>query len=107
MMHAAFEQMFADGLFHADPHPGNLWVLDDNRLALLDFGCVGQISFAMRETLVVMSVVHLHAGCRTPSVDSLYRIGIPDQRVSLHRLRDALCLALRPVLARSDPPWHT
>ena len=92
MVHAAFEQMFVDGLFHADPHPGNLWVLDDNRLALLDFGCVGQISYAMRETLVVMAI---SIGMRDADTVSrlLYRIGIPDQRVSLFKLRDA-CASL-------------
>jgi ubiquinone biosynthesis protein len=92
MVHAAFEQMFVDGLFHADPHPGNLWVLDDNRLALLDFGCVGQISFAMRETLVIMAVSIFMRDADTVS-RLLYRIGIPDQRVSLHKLRDA-CASL-------------
>ncbi|MBI5511026.1 MAG: AarF/ABC1/UbiB kinase family protein [Deltaproteobacteria bacterium] len=88
----AFEQMFVDGLFHADPHPGNLWVLDDNRLALLDFGCVGQISFAMRETLVVLAV---SIGMRDADTVSrlLYRVGIPERRISLHQLRDA-CASL-------------
>ncbi|MBI3178768.1 MAG: AarF/ABC1/UbiB kinase family protein [Deltaproteobacteria bacterium] len=86
---ASFEQLFSDGLFHADPHPGNVFILDDNRLALLDFGCVGQISYAMRETLVVLV---LSVGMR--DADSvarlLYRVGIPDKRVSLQRLRDAV-----------------
>ena len=83
----AFEQLFIDGLFHADPHPGNTLILDDNRLALLDFGCVGQVSWAMREALLVLVVA---IGVRDAEMVArlMYRVGIPDERISLHRLRD-------------------
>lgn len=37
-------QLFEHGLFHADPHPGNFKLLDNNVLAMLDFGNVGQLS---------------------------------------------------------------
>ncbi|MCV5090956.1 AarF/UbiB family protein, partial [Escherichia coli] len=37
-----------DGLFHADPHPGNVLVTPDGRLALLDFGSVGRLSARRR-----------------------------------------------------------
>ncbi|MBT8232192.1 MAG: phosphotransferase [Bacteroidia bacterium] len=36
-----FEQVFEHGLFHADPHPGNIFVLNDGRIAFIDFGMVG------------------------------------------------------------------
>merc|ERR1740124_1118068 len=39
------------GFFHADPHPGNLFVLDDGSIGLIDFGQVKQISGRSRETL--------------------------------------------------------
>ena len=39
------------GFFHADPHPGNILVLDDGRIGLIDFGQVKQISKRNRETL--------------------------------------------------------
>jgi ubiquinone biosynthesis protein len=83
----SFEQLFLDGLFHADPHPGNAFVLEDGRLALLDFGCVGEVSFAMRETIVGM-VVSITTRDADNVARLLYRIGIPDKRISLHRLRD-------------------
>jgi len=38
------EMIFRDGLFHADPHPGNIVVLAGDRVGLLDFGKVGRIS---------------------------------------------------------------
>lgn len=44
--HAAnsfFKQVFRDGFFHADMHPGNLFVLPDNTLAAVDFGIMGRI----------------------------------------------------------------
>ncbi len=37
------KQIFQDGFFHADPHPGNLMVLSNNRLAFVDFGMVGRV----------------------------------------------------------------
>jgi ubiquinone biosynthesis protein len=38
------KQIFVHGFFHADPHPGNLWVLDNNRLCFLDFGMMGTVT---------------------------------------------------------------
>jgi ubiquinone biosynthesis protein len=92
MVQACFDQLFVDGLFHADPHPGNCLVLEDGRLGLLDLGAVGEISFAMRETLVVLV---LSIGTRDADAIArlLYRVGIPKKRVNLHRLRDA-CASL-------------
>ncbi len=42
-----FIQIFEHGCFHADPHPGNLLIQDDGRLALIDFGLVGRVSGEM------------------------------------------------------------
>lgn len=39
----SFRQIFEFGFFHADPHPGNIMVLENNVIALLDYGMVGQI----------------------------------------------------------------
>ena len=45
------QQILVDGLFHADPHPGNIFVLPGNVIALLDFGIVGRLDESMRERL--------------------------------------------------------
>lgn len=45
------QMMLVDGLFHADPHPGNLMVTDDGRLVLLDFGMVVRVPQATRAVL--------------------------------------------------------
>jgi len=44
------------GFFHADPHPGNIFVLDDGQVGLIDFGQVKQISGRARETLCKIMV---------------------------------------------------
>jgi ubiquinone biosynthesis protein len=48
------QTIFEEGLFHADPHPGNVFVLPDGRLALLDFGMTGELDEAMRESLTLL-----------------------------------------------------
>lgn len=47
-----FQMIFIDGLFHADPHPGNLLILDDGRLGVLDFGKCGRLRDGMREAFI-------------------------------------------------------
>ena len=48
------ETIFEEGLFHADPHPGNVFVLPDGRLSLLDFGNTGELDEPMRESLTLL-----------------------------------------------------
>jgi ubiquinone biosynthesis protein len=49
---AYLKQVLVDGLFHADPHPGNVFLTDDGRIALLDLGMVGHTTMAMQEHLL-------------------------------------------------------
>ncbi len=49
---AYLDQILIDGFFHADPHPGNLLITEDGRLALLDLGMVARIDPAMQEYLL-------------------------------------------------------
>ena len=49
---AYLRQVLVDGVFHADPHPGNVLVTADGRLALIDVGMVGRIKPTLRERLV-------------------------------------------------------
>ncbi len=48
-LHAAFVEIFREGFFHADPHPGNFVVTDDGKLGLLDFGMVGSLTDRQRD----------------------------------------------------------
>lgn len=47
-----FKQLFEDGFFHADPHPGNLLVMRDGRLAFFDFGMSGELDDVLRGRMV-------------------------------------------------------
>src|SRR5580700_9347664 len=49
---AYLKQVLIDGFFHADPHPGNVFLTDDGRVALLDLGMTGRLSTAMQENLL-------------------------------------------------------
>jgi predicted unusual protein kinase regulating ubiquinone biosynthesis (AarF/ABC1/UbiB family) len=46
------KQLLEDGFFHADPHPGNLLVMPDGRLAFFDFGMVGRISPQLQSKMI-------------------------------------------------------
>jgi ubiquinone biosynthesis protein len=49
---AYLQQMLVDGVFHADPHPGNVLITPDGRLALIDLGMIGHISPALQEQML-------------------------------------------------------
>lgn len=49
---AYLKQVLVDGLFHADPHPGNVFLTDDGRIALLDLGMVGHTTPSMQNNLL-------------------------------------------------------
>ncbi|WP_237563221.1 ABC1 kinase family protein [Arthrobacter sp. H-02-3] len=50
----AVKMVFEDGFFHADPHPGNLFIESDGRIGLIDFGMVGVVSDKLRGQLGVL-----------------------------------------------------
>ena len=49
---AYLDQVLIEGFFHADPHPGNIFVTDDGRLALLDLGMVAHLDPQVRDSLL-------------------------------------------------------
>lgn len=51
---AICKMVFEDGFFHADPHPGNLFVEPDGRIAIIDFGMVGNLSEQFRDHLITL-----------------------------------------------------
>ena len=60
---AFFQQYLSDGLFHADPHPGNLFYLRDGRIAILDCGMMGSLDPRMRSALteLLLAIVSVDA----------------------------------------------
>ncbi len=82
----AFDEVFIDGVFHADPHPGNLLYLNDGRYGILDLGLLGRLTPAMKETLVVLALAIAVRDADTIA-RTLYRLGSPDERVDLAEVR--------------------
>ena len=86
ILDASFHQLFTDGLFHGDPHPGNVIVIEGNRIGLLDFGLVGRLTKGMQEAIILLV---LAISLRDPDTVArlLYKVGIPDERINLHQFR--------------------
>lgn len=63
LFRAFFQQIYLDGFFHADPHPGNIFYLADERVALLDCGMVGRLDPRTQQLLteMLLAVVDLDA----------------------------------------------
>ncbi|GAB6183680.1 ABC1 kinase family protein [Thermodesulfovibrio hydrogeniphilus] len=60
LIEAYFIQIFEHGFFHADPHPGNILVIDNERVALIDFGIVGRIDDDFKKSYanVALSIIN-------------------------------------------------
>jgi ubiquinone biosynthesis protein len=56
LFHCYLKQVLVDGVFHADPHPGNVFLTTDHRIALLDLGMVGRTTPGVQEQLIKLLV---------------------------------------------------
>jgi len=91
------QTIFEDGLFHADPHPGNVFILPDGRLSLLDFGSTGELDERMRDALTVLleSVINGDAQAATvaylemtPETENVNRVSLQnDIKAALYEIR--------------------
>jgi predicted unusual protein kinase regulating ubiquinone biosynthesis (AarF/ABC1/UbiB family) len=82
-----------DGFFHADPHPGNLRIMDDGRVGIFDFGMVGRISPELKESLV-SAFLHTIQHEYRQLVDDFGDMGFLGEGVD----RDQLAQDLTPIL---------
>jgi ubiquinone biosynthesis protein len=74
LFRAYLKQIFVDGFFHADPHPGNVFITDDGRIALLDLGMVDRIAPRLQEHLLQM-VLAISEGRADEVSDIAIKIG--------------------------------
>ena len=93
IIEASFRQMFEDGLFHGDPHPGNVLVLPGNRVALLDFGLVGRLTRPMQEALVTLIMATAMRDADTVA-RVLNRIGVPEDHTPIKAFRGDIAAIL-------------
>jgi predicted unusual protein kinase regulating ubiquinone biosynthesis (AarF/ABC1/UbiB family) len=82
-----FKQLLEDGFFHADPHPGNLLVMDDGRLAVFDFGMVGRLSDELQRQMVD-AFFHLYNRDFDRIVDDLINLGFLSPGADIARIRE-------------------
>ncbi|MFC1723783.1 ABC1 kinase family protein [Nanoarchaeota archaeon] len=78
ILDSEYEQIFFNGYFHADPHPGNYFILNKkgkNRIALLDYGIVGKLDEDLRHTLGDLFIAMI-APDLDGIVDAAMRIGV-------------------------------
>ncbi len=86
LMNALYRQTFDHGFFHGDPHPGNILVMDDGRIAFLDFGVTGTLTGAMQDTIITAFTSLVFRDAEALSM-CIYRAGATKGRVDLRALR--------------------
>lgn len=99
ILEEAFKQLFEDGLFHGDPHPGNLLVQPGPVLAMIDFGLVGRVTHQMQEALISL-ILAVSLKDSESVARQLYRLGTPESRANLHAFKtdiDAILNAYLPT----------
>ena len=90
------------GLFHADPHPGNVMVLEDGTLGMIDFGATGRLDTIQQDAVVDMLIALVKRDA------SLLRDGVERVAdVGAHVSRDKLDRALARLLADHVGPGGT
>ncbi|MDJ0620573.1 MAG: AarF/ABC1/UbiB kinase family protein [Calothrix sp. MO_192.B10] len=85
LFRAFFQQIYIDGFFHADPHPGNIFYLDNGRVALLDCGMVGRLDPRTQQILTEMLLAIVDLDARRCSQLTL-ELAESGQPLSLDRL---------------------
>ena len=83
---AYFKMFLEDGFFHADPHPGNIFVMPDGRVGLVDFGIVGWLSPDMMES-IASALVALVKKDFDSLIDQYIALGLVTEDVDLEEFK--------------------
>ncbi len=95
-----FNQVFRDGFFHADMHPGNIFIAPDGRLVPIDFGIMGHLDFADRLFLARLLMAMLDRDY--DMVAKLHmNAGMLGEDVSLHRFAQSVRAVADPVMGKT------
>ncbi|MEK6940493.1 MAG: AarF/ABC1/UbiB kinase family protein [Nanoarchaeota archaeon] len=89
LVNALTLQIVKFGFFHADPHPGNILILANNRISFLDLGIVGSINKELQKKVEVMFIA-LVDGDKDGFANSLIEIGIADSTVNFNMFKQDL-----------------
>jgi len=93
----ALNQIYQDGYFHADLHPANLFVLDEDTVAYVDFGIVGELTEPTRKSLIRYAI-HLYRGRVERAADELFRWFKPSETTDDRVARKELVRAIDSYL---------
>lgn len=85
ILSVAFDMVFREGIFHADPHPGNVFVTPEGKIGLIDFGLVGKFTQSQRSEFTRI-VLAIHLGDSAVIARTLLTLGHPTKRVILSDL---------------------
>ncbi|MFQ5765177.1 MAG: AarF/UbiB family protein, partial [Rhodospirillales bacterium] len=96
-----FKQVFRDGFFHADVHPGNLFVLEDGAIGAVDFGIMGRLDLKTRRWLGEMLLAFLTRDYRR-AAEVHFEAGWVPQHRSLDAFTQACRSIAEPILDRSQ-----
>lgn len=96
-----FQQIYLDGFFHADPHPGNLFYLHDGRVALIDCGMVGRLDPRTQSILTEMLLAVMDLDAQRCSQLTLKLAESSNRPVNLSRLEADYTRLLRRYYNRS------
>ncbi|MDY7040933.1 MAG: AarF/ABC1/UbiB kinase family protein, partial [Chloroflexota bacterium] len=80
------KEVLVDGFFHADPHPGNFFVMDGGVIGAMDFGMVGHVSQRLKEDMVRLFIVSARLDSEG-IVEQLIRMSAAQRRVEREVLR--------------------
>lgn len=92
-----FKQILEDGFFHADPHPGNILVMADGKIAFLDFGIIGRVSDELKEAIANMLLALIEKDFDR-IIDQYVEMGIIHEDVDLDVFRREFKADLADVL---------
>jgi ubiquinone biosynthesis protein len=94
-----FHMVFVDGYFHADMHPGNIFVSDNGDIILLDFGIVGRLDIRPRRYLADMLLAFLHGDYRQAAIVHV-EAGYVPRNTNISAFEDALREVAVPIFNR-------
>lgn len=102
---AYLKQFLVDGLFHADPHPGNVFLTDDDRIALLDLGMIGRVTQTFQDNLLRL-LLAISEGRGDTAAEAAVRMGEAkegfDRRAFDRRIADLVNENSDAILSRMN-----
>jgi Predicted unusual protein kinase len=103
LFRAYLKQLLIDGLFHADPHPGNVFLTPEDQIGLLDLGMIGRVSRSFQDNLLRL-LLAISEGRGEQSAEAAIKMGEPkdgfDRTAFTRRVSDLVAENSDALLSR-------